>query len=315
MFLITPIVNAVQKVGFVSWDLSLTFMNLISPEAPKGTLIPPGHPGAGGVWPEFVPPKEGDSRCCCPGLNAMANHGMAETLVDYPEDRCQTPYGLGIIPRDGRKVSFTFVNQCIRDTFNYSATFCYYTPKYAADMLGRNYDKDTFDLEEMDRHNGIEHDASFTREDTHLQPDQSKVHLPLIKDLVECATGKDKDGKPLLTLADLSKFSSQRRVDSKAANPEYSMAKIHRLFASNNATTLLTIFGGRVDDLETFFSEERIPDGWESRILKRRGVTMTKFNWIAFKLERGIDESKVVPKRLKDDPTPSASEVDVTTDV
>lgn len=31
-------------------------------------------------------------------------------------------------------------------------------------MLKRNYSKDTFDLEELDGHNGIEHDASLFRE-------------------------------------------------------------------------------------------------------------------------------------------------------
>jgi hypothetical protein len=40
-----------------------------------GHVTPEGEPGAGGNWPEYIPPKEGDSRCCCPALNALANHG------------------------------------------------------------------------------------------------------------------------------------------------------------------------------------------------------------------------------------------------
>lgn len=31
-------------------------------------------------------------------------------------------------------------------------------------MLNKDYSKDTFDLEEINLHNGIEHDASLTRE-------------------------------------------------------------------------------------------------------------------------------------------------------
>jgi len=31
-------------------------------------------------------------------------------------------------------------------------------------MLKKSYDNDTFDLEELDLHNGIEHDASLFRE-------------------------------------------------------------------------------------------------------------------------------------------------------
>lgn len=30
-------------------------------------------------------------------------------------------------------------------------------------MLGKDYAKDTFDLKDLDLHNGIEHDASLTR--------------------------------------------------------------------------------------------------------------------------------------------------------
>ena len=30
-------------------------------------------------------------------------------------------------------------------------------------MLNKSYKKDTFDLEELDLHNGIEHDGSLTR--------------------------------------------------------------------------------------------------------------------------------------------------------
>lgn len=75
MFLITPVANAVQTVGVLVWDVSLTLYNLVTPNYKVGHVVPEGHPGAGGVWPEYIPPKEGDSRCSCPVLNAMANHG------------------------------------------------------------------------------------------------------------------------------------------------------------------------------------------------------------------------------------------------
>ena len=55
---------------------------------------------------------------------------------------------------------------------------------------------------------------------------------------------------------------------------------------------MLTIFGGRVNDLESILIEERIPDRWESRIRKRMGLTFAAFNFTVFKVERGIDEKK-----------------------
>ena len=55
---------------------------------------------------------------------------------------------------------------------------------------------------------------------------------------------------------------------------------------------MLTIFSGRVDDLEVVLKEERIPDGWEPRIRDPWGLTLAAFNRIVFRVELGIDESK-----------------------
>ena len=65
-------------VGVLFWDIGLVFLNLITyPFRPKpGAILRKGLPGYGGKWPEYSPPKKGDSRSSCPALNAMANHGM-----------------------------------------------------------------------------------------------------------------------------------------------------------------------------------------------------------------------------------------------
>jgi Peroxidase, family 2 len=69
---------------------------------------------------------------------------------------------LGILPHDGRNISFKELNKTIRVTCNFSPTFCFFVPNFAANMLKKSYSKDTFDLAELDLHNGIEHDASLT---------------------------------------------------------------------------------------------------------------------------------------------------------
>ena len=70
----------------------------------------------------------------------------------------------GIIPRDGKNISFPEMNSTIRATYNFSPSFCFFVPNFAARMLNKSYGKDTFDLADLDLHNGIEHDASLTRE-------------------------------------------------------------------------------------------------------------------------------------------------------
>ncbi|TFK28337.1 Cloroperoxidase [Coprinopsis marcescibilis] len=260
-----------------AWDTSLTLANTLSSSRKPGQVTPAGCPGAGGQWPEYISPKEGDSRCSCPALNALANHG--------------------IIPRDGKNIKFTELGERIRETYNFGGTFCYFVPNHAAGLLNKNYATDTFDLAEIDLHNGIEHDASLLREDSALVPDQSKPHIPFIRELLDSATGKDANGKPILTIEDISRFSAKRRVEARETNPDFTLDRAHKTFGSTNASTLLVAFGGRVDDLETFLIEERFPEGWESRILSPMGMTFITFNITILKVERGIDEDKYIAER------------------
>lgn len=62
------------------------------------------------------------------------------------------------------------------------------------------------------------------------------------------------------------------------------------LFNEFSSSTLLTIFGGQVKDLRPFLLEERIPDGWQSRIRTPFGLTMAEFNPVVMSVELGIKE-------------------------
>ncbi|KAF9556826.1 Cloroperoxidase [Agrocybe pediades] len=289
MFLITPVVNFFQNLLVFSWDFVLTIANILLPKLKVGHVVPAGHPGAGGKWPEYVPPKEGDSRCSCPALNALANHG--------------------ILPHDGKNIKFNEFGPIIRKSYNFASTFCFFVPNTAANMLKRSYSKDTFDLAELDLHNGIEHDASLTREDSALVPDQGKPHLPFVRELLASATGKDKDGNALLTIKDLSAYSAKRRVDARKTNPNFSLSRSHKTFGSSNSSTLLTILGGRVADLETFLVEERLPEGWEPRVRTRNGLTFGAFNVTVFKVEHGINEKAYEEKLAKEGGDAKTAEV------
>ncbi len=55
---------------------------------------------------------------------------------------------------------------------------------------------------------------------------------------------------------------------------------------------MLTIFGGRVEDLRPMLEEERFSDRWEPRILDRFGLTMAKFNGTVLPVEHGVDVKK-----------------------
>ncbi|KAG2159330.1 Chloroperoxidase [Suillus bovinus] len=266
MGFLSSVSNFFFDVGIMSYDILLTLLNLVMKKRRIGHVTPEGHSGYGGYWPEFKPAQEGDSRCSCPALNAMANHGY------------------------GRNISFVELNHQIRTTYNFSPSFCSYVPHFAARMLKRSYSKDTFDLAELDLHNGIEHDASLFRLDTALQPNQSTKHIPFIEELLEASTGKDQYGNNVLTTKDLSGILGKRRAVARATNREFSLSFFHRMFGSANSSTLLTIFGGRVNDLRSVVLHERIPDGWESRIRQPYGLTFTHFNKTVLAVEFGVRE-------------------------
>jgi hypothetical protein len=58
----------------------------------------------------------------------------------------------------------------------------------------------------------------------------------------------------------------------------------------HSSSTLLTIFGGKIADLEPFLTEERLPEGWESRVRSRMGLTFLAFNRTVLSVERAIKE-------------------------
>ena len=70
----------------------------------------------------------------------------------------------GILPRNGRNIPIRALTPAIRSTFNFAPSFSVFVPRYIGQILGRSYLNDTLDLEDIDVHNGIEHDASLTRE-------------------------------------------------------------------------------------------------------------------------------------------------------
>ncbi|KAH9961138.1 Cloroperoxidase [Lactifluus volemus] len=292
------------------WDISLTLINALTFNRKVGRVTPKGHPGEGGIWPEYIPPKPGDSRCSCPALNAMANHG--------------------ILPRDGRNITFRELSGKVRATYNFAPSFCLYVPRDIAHILNRSYNTGRFDLSDIDVHNGIEHDASLVRRDTYHQIDQGLPDGQLVASLLKCATGPppriqatpsdpplppnespyfgvaahvvkdmtDFDMNRTLTPTNLSRHLGARRRECRRDNGQYSLDFGHKIFGSSNGSTLLTIFGGCVPDLYTFLAEERLPDGWESRVRDQMGLTIFTFNRTVFRVELGVEEEVNQPLNL-----------------
>jgi len=159
---------------------------------------------------------------------------------------------LGIIPRDGKNVTFKELNTAVRNTYNLAPTISYFVSHFPASFLGKSYETDTFNVEDVNLHNdtAIEHDASLLRmypsfspslklssllnigRDLHFEPDQSVIHMPYVREVLDSATGKDEHGNSVLTIADFSRLVSKRRAECKVANPDYMLNELHKVFGS-----------------------------------------------------------------------------------
>lgn len=201
------------NIFIFSWDIGCFILNIVTPSLKPGHIVPPHAAGHSLTWPEYVPPKDGDSRSACPMLNALANHG--------------------ILPHDGKNIPFKELSTKVRHSFNFAPTFCFFVSKFAADFLNRSYWTGTFDLADLSLHNAIEHDASLTRKDAALVADQGKPDLQLVHDLLKEATGTMPDGSLRLTTPDLSRALSKRRVDARKTNSNYTESFFHNIFGSS----------------------------------------------------------------------------------
>jgi len=258
--------NLVFKMGLHAWDAALFLGNLLTPQLSQSSVVKPSKPGYKGLWPPFIEPTETDSRAPCPGLNAMANHG--------------------ILPHDGRNITMDILHRALVDTFNFSTTLTKDTTDSIEGLFGRK----TIDLGDLCAHNIVEHDASFLRRDAYFEPDQRKPAKDLILSLLRSASGPITPEHPegSVTPDDLGRFFSVRLAQSKQDNRVFSLSLAHKFFAVSNASLLYEVSGGDVAICRTLLIEERFPEGYQTRMRGRFGYTMIDFHMRSLEISLGV---------------------------
>lgn len=104
--IVTKVKKLATTTTVLSWDLVLVLINLLTPNHKPGWVVPKGHAGFHGEWPDFVAPKPGDSRSCCPALNAMANHGK------QPPPPCSCVYAIAFANQSHYYVCANYPYSC-----------------------------------------------------------------------------------------------------------------------------------------------------------------------------------------------------------
>ncbi|CAG8672295.1 25998_t:CDS:2 [Dentiscutata erythropus] len=181
-----------------------------------------------------------DKRSPCPALNSLANHGY--------------------LPRSGENITKSQLIKALKEGLNASTAVAYYLTYTSLHGIGKLCAK-TFNLDDLNQHNKLEHDASLTRKDFYFG-DNHTVDPELVDLLLE----QNIDGK--INEEALSKLHWIRLNNSKESNPTVTYDN-SRKFTSGGETSLLLNFIGAntnyeidIEKLEVFLKSEKFPEGW-----------------------------------------------------
>jgi hypothetical protein len=214
----------------------------------------------------FVPPSPGDSRSPCPALNALANHS--------------------ILPHDGRNISAYQLISVMRQHYHISLPLATFLSVVGTFICGRHF---TIDLEDLARHNYIEHDASLTHANAH--PDGRYAPVAVDKKLLEnlLNTSKNPD---FLTFEDLVRARAAR--DQTLLSP---LSKAHGAIARGEVALTVQTLGdseGRMPKqfIREWFGDERLPEGWLKPVTTIGLLSTTRIaNWVADLVKKVSDLS------------------------
>ena len=230
--------------------------------------LPPGR---------YHPPTSTDTRGPCPVLNTLANHGHisrnGRNIRASEMKSAMKQLGISITIRqlltsaaylqhqdDPPKGLWAFIRH----------PFAYFFHTFATRAPGQvdASGAPTLNLDELDRHNAIEHDISMSRRDLAQGNNHTKQY-----DLIDDMLASSLDSQAL-TPSDWSRFRHQRISQQHADNPGLDFGSIQNLLGLTETAFLQRVFGERgsnwavpVSYMVAIFREERLPieEGWKKR--------------------------------------------------
>ncbi|KAI0266913.1 Cloroperoxidase [Russula aff. rugulosa BPL654] len=219
----------------------------------------PSHP--------YIPPSATDSRSPCPALNALANHN--------------------ILPHDGRDISAFKLIGTLREHYHLSLPLAAVLSIVGTFLCGRHF---KIDLEDLARHNVIEHDASLTHANAIPNGRYAPVNVDkeLLQRLLDTSQNPD-----VLTFDDLVTVRANR--DKTLGRP---LSTVHSIIARGKVALTVQTFGNDEGDMpkrhiQEWFGNEQLPSGWvKPTITIGLWNTLRIANWLGELVKRKLDGLK-----------------------
>jgi hypothetical protein len=161
-------------------------------------------------------------------------------------------------PHDGKQLTAPIITKALEEGYGLSSELAHVLVIGGIALLGQ---LGAFNLHDLARHNRIEHDASLVHDDTPGRDEYAPTapNVTLINQFLE-QVGDDQ----ILSIEELARHRVWRESQCPVLNTLHSeiargeMAIVFGLFTPPGSKKL----GIPADMLRTWFTEERLPDGW-----------------------------------------------------
>ncbi|WYZ39546.1 hypothetical protein EsH8_III_001460 [Colletotrichum jinshuiense] len=199
----------------------------------------------------WLTPDASAVRSPCPMLNSLANHGY--------------------LPRDGKAISMQNLIDGLGSAlhFNESLVRTLGTPAFATSTTG---DPTTFNLDDIAKHNVIEHDGSLSRADFAVTGDAKTLNETVWAETKGyLAAGASADDK--IDYKTMAAARSKRIATAQATNPSFGLTTSQVTISLGESAVILGTIGqsftepaAPLDWLKVVFEEERLPfnEGWNT---------------------------------------------------
>lgn len=162
-------------------------------------------------------------------------------------------------PRDGKQLGASIITRALEEGYGLSSVLAHILVIGGIALLGQ---VGSFGLDDLARHNRIEHDASLVHDDA--QPRDEYAPLAPDSTLVKQFLEQAKDGH-FLTIEDVARARVWRESQCPVLN------HLHAEIARGEMAIAFGLFSQPdsdkqeipVDMLRVWLSEERLPDGWK----------------------------------------------------
>ena len=139
--------------------------------------------------------QPGEFRAPCPAMNSLANHAF--------------------IQRDGRNITVASLVPVLEEVFHLSPELATIISSLGL-LTAPDPSKGVFTLDDLNRHNICEHDASLSREDYYFHKDPSTFRPEIFKTFIDHFKGMD-----YVTLEAAAAARYARVQDSRKRNPTF----------------------------------------------------------------------------------------------